>query len=261
MRQRDSSHEWKCQPGKFLTTELERYEILLGSFSLFVVSVLTGFISWYAANDGKYLTIYYRADEYGWIWFFLQIPIVFIYQACVLFDSTWKISSKYVQLLFNLFLWIFLLQDYLSYLIHRLYHYPFLYKHFHKLHHKFKQPTAFSVTAIHPLEMVTMQMALASPIILMPVHWSNCLYRYNCLSLGITHRTFSIAVLFYGILIYTYYHGIIDHSGIAFKAAFWQPWQPDAIFHDNHHQYFHVNYGFNMFIWDKVNNLNEFLCD
>lgn len=51
---------------------------------------------------------------------------------------------------------------------------------------------------------------------------------------------------------YTYYHGIIDHSGIAFKAQWWQPWQPDAIFHDNHHQYFHVNYGFNMSIWDRL---------
>ena len=53
-------------------------------------------------------------------------------------------------------------------------------------------------------------------------------------------------------MIYTYYHGIIDHSGITFKKAFWQPWQPDCIFHDNHHQYFHVNFGFNIELWDKV---------
>lgn len=61
-----------------------------------------------------------------------------------------------------------------------------------------------------------------------------------------------VPVPFYAVLLYTYYHGIIDHSGIAFKAQWWQPWQPDAIFHDNHHQYFHVNFGFNMSIWDKV---------
>ena len=54
------------------------------------------------------------------------------------------------------------------------------------------------------------------------------------------------------VLIYTYYHGIIDHSGINFKRKFWQPWQPDCIFHDNHHQYFHVNFGFNIEFWDKV---------
>lgn len=62
-------------------------------------------------------------------------------------------------------------------------------------------------------------------------------------------------VPFYAVMLYTYYHGIIDHSGIAFKAMWWQPWQPDAIFHDNHHQYTHVNFGFNMFVWDKVSEL------
>lgn len=62
----------------------------------------------------------------------------------------------------------------------------------------------------------------------------------------------SLAVPFYFVLMYTYYHAIIDHSGITFKAHWWQPWQPDAIFHDNHHQYSHVNYGFNIIYWDKV---------
>ena len=45
---------------------------------------------------------------------------------------------------------------------------------------------------------------------------------------------------------------MITHSGINFKAKWWQPWQPDAVFHDNHHQYFHVNFGFNCWLWDKV---------
>ena len=61
------------------------------------------------------------------------------------------------------------------------------------------------------------------------------------------------SVPFSFILMYTYYHGIIDHSGITFKRQWWQPWQPDCIFHDNHHQYFHVNFGFNIEYWDKVN--------
>ena len=61
-----------------------------------------------------------------------------------------------------------------------------------------------------------------------------------------------LSVPFSAILIYTYYHGILDHSGITFKRKWWQPWQPDAIFHDNHHQYFHVNFGFNIEFWDKV---------
>jgi lathosterol oxidase len=62
-----------------------------------------------------------------------------------------------------------------------------------------------------------------------------------------------ICIVNYVIIIsYVYYHGIIDHSGINFKRYWWQPWQPDCIFHDNHHQYFHVNFGFNIEFWDKL---------
>lgn len=200
MRQRDRSHEWKCQPDKWLSPELERHEILLGSASMLIVSVFTGLIGCYVYNGGTMQKIYYAPGEYGWWWFFLQVPCVFIYQ------------------------------DYITYVNHRLYHIPFLYRNFHKLHHKYKQPTAFSVTAIHPVEIVHMQMSLVVPIFVVPLHWA----------------------MFYAVGLYTYYHAILDHSGITFKAHWWQPWQPDAIFHDNHHQYTHVNFGFNIELWDHV---------
>lgn len=80
VRQRDKSHEWKCQPDKFLPAEMELKEILIGTMSLFIVSFFTGVIAWYAANDGKGLTVYFLPDDYGWLWFFLQIPIIFVYQ-------------------------------------------------------------------------------------------------------------------------------------------------------------------------------------
>ncbi|CAH1969162.1 unnamed protein product [Acanthoscelides obtectus] len=74
------------------------------------------------------------------------------------------------------------------------------------------------------------QSTLLAPLFFFPLHWA----------------------AFYTVAIYVYYHGIIDHSGVNFKAYWWQPWQPDAIFHDNHHQYFHVNFSFNIELWDKV---------
>ncbi|XP_069941840.1 uncharacterized protein [Cherax quadricarinatus] len=197
--QRDRSEEWKCQPHKFLSPELERHEILLGSFSLLLGSSVSALISCYLMNGGR-STIYYNVAEHGWFWYFVSWPFVFIWQ------------------------------DYLTYWHHRFYHLPLVYKYFHKLHHKYKHPTAFSVTAIHPVEFLHMQAVLASPMVLFPVHWS----------------------VFVTLMIYLYYHGIIDHSGINFKAQWWQPWQPDSIFHDNHHQYFHVNFGFNCALWDKI---------
>lgn len=57
---------------------------------------------------------------------------------------------------------------------------------------------------------------------------------------------------FYFVEIYTYAHGILNHSGVNIKSFWWQPWQPDTMFHDNHHQYFHVNFGFNIGLWDVI---------
>jgi len=196
---RDQAKEWKCQPYHWLPRDLEIHEMVVGAFSLALGSLLSSAIACWILNDG-YSKVYFDVAEHGYVWFVLQIPIVFIGQ------------------------------DYIIYWSHRIFHLPFLYKNFHKLHHTYKQPTAFSVTAIHPVEFVFNQCIYIAPMFLLPVHW----------------------VPFSFILMYTYYHGIIDHSGITFKRQWWQPWQPDCIFHDNHHQYFHVNFGFNIEYWDKL---------
>ena len=52
-------------------------------------------------------------------------------------------------------------------------------RHFHKLHHTYKQPTAFSVTAIHPVEFVNIQAVYASPMFFMPVHVGKSVRCYN----------------------------------------------------------------------------------
>ncbi|XP_066262947.1 uncharacterized protein [Euwallacea similis] len=199
VRQRHKPEEWKCQPQKWLSPELEKNEILWGATTLFLNASMSSILSCYIANGG-YSTVYYTFNEYGWLWFILQFPLVFI---C---------------------------QDYVTYWLHRFYHTPFFYKRFHKLHHRYKQPTVFSVTAIHPVESIHIQLCLATPLFLIPCHW----------------------LPFYLSAFYAYYHGIIDHSGVNFKSFWWQPWQPDAIFHDNHHQYFHVNFAFNIIYWDKL---------
>lgn len=197
--QRHKAKEWKCQPDHWLSTELELHEIAVGFFSLNIGSLISSLLACWVFNGG-WSMIYLDWKEYGLLWFFLQWPLIFAWQ------------------------------DYLTYWAHRIYHMPFLYKSFHKLHHTYKHPTAFSVTAIHPVEMTSIQMIYISPMFLFPIHF----------------------VPFSAILIYTYYHGIIDHSGINFKRHWWQPWQPDCIFHDNHHQYFHVNFGFNIEWWDML---------
>lgn len=189
--------------------------------------MISGLIASYTYNGGTYQRVYYEPLQYGWAWLFLQVPVVFIYQ------------------------------DYAMYWMHRMYHIPFMYKHFHKMHHKYKQPTAFSVTALHPVEIIHMQLVMAMPLFVIPVHWGEFSWWWVLCYLFFlksyyTLLLFGFPVMFYAVGMYVFYHSILDHSGIAFKAHWWQPWQPDAIFHDNHHQYTHVNFSFNMSIWDKV---------
>ena len=43
-------------------------------------------------------------------------------------------------------------------------------QHFHKLHHTYKQPTAFSVTAIHPVEFLNIQAIYIAPMFLMKIY-------------------------------------------------------------------------------------------
>ena len=43
-------------------------------------------------------------------------------------------------------------------------------QHFHKLHHTYKQPTAFSVTAIHQVEFLNIQAIYIAPMFLCPLY-------------------------------------------------------------------------------------------
>ena len=43
-------------------------------------------------------------------------------------------------------------------------------------------------------------------------------------------------------------HGQVDHSGIDFEGDL--PWQPSVQFHDDHHRFFHVNFGQSFIVWD-----------
>jgi hypothetical protein len=48
-----------------------------------------------------------------------------------------------------------------------------------------------------------------------------------------------ISAVYIPMLLYVYYYGMMDHSGIKMDALW--PWQPPSIFHDNHHKYLFFN--------------------
>ncbi|XP_050549078.1 uncharacterized protein LOC126910496 [Daktulosphaira vitifoliae] len=199
VRRQSQTVEWKCQPNKWLTWQLYLDQIKWGVVGLACTNIVSAL---FATNFtcGGYSTLYLEFNSYSWIWWILQWPIIFLYQ------------------------------DYTTYWIHRMYHSRFLFVNFHYLHHRYYQPTSWSVTALHPVEILTLQASSMLPVFVIPVHW----------------LSFSLIIL------YNYYHGIIQHSGINLKPFWWQPWQPDVMFHDLHHKYVNVNFGFNCYIWDQI---------
>ena len=63
-------------------------------------------------------------------------------------------------------------------------------------------------------------------------------------------RAFGKARLPVFLLIYVLLYNIKDHSGIVLTSRL--PWQGSSRFHDDHHVYFHCNYGQNLPIFDKL---------
>ncbi len=122
----------------------------------------------------------------------------------------------------------FLLTDAGLYWAHRTFHRPFLFRHIHRWHHRYTAPTAFTAMAMHPLELATYQSVMLLPLFVLPMHVGGLIF----------------------VLVYQNYVAMVDHSGIDLHS--WIPWQPPTRFHDDHHVHFHVNYGQNMGLWDRI---------
>merc|ERR1712137_949831 len=138
-----------------------------------------------------------------------------------------SVSNHGILYLFASAVVLFLYTEAIAYYVHRTFHCRFLYKNIHKWHHRYKAPTAFAALAIHPIEYFCYQAFLLLPIFVVPLHF-----------------------LVYGVtLMYLYYFGMVDHSGIKFES--WFPWQPTGMYHDDHHKYFHCNFGQNTIWFDR----------
>jgi lathosterol oxidase len=123
---------------------------------------------------------------------------------------------------------IFLVTDLAAYGAHRLLHRKALFLAIHKWHHKYNAPVPFTVTAMHPAEFLFYQTIFLAPPFLVPMP----------------------AIAYYGLLVYIFYFNTVDHSGIVHRS--WLPWQGPSKFHDDHHKFFHCNFGQSMMLWDRL---------
>jgi lathosterol oxidase len=112
------------------------------------------------------------------------------------------------------------------YYSHRFMHRRFWFRHVHRWHHRYTAPVMFTTTAMHPLEFLFFQFFLLLPAILIPVHW----------------------LVYVVVILYTYLIGMIDHCGIETRWPL--PLHSGNRFHDDHHVYFHCNYGHHTQVFD-----------
>ena len=195
---RDKPETWKCQPKRFLTPKLHRTAMLAGTGNLILSSVITGILIYGMIMGLVKTAIYTDVAAYGW---------------------SYTIGMTIV---------LFVVIDYSAYWVHRTLHIKFLYKHAHRFHHRFVAPSPYVATAVHPVEMLTLQAASFLPLFFIPFH---------AVSVG-------------GVLLYALIFNIIDHSGVRLVSAL--PWQGPTAYHDDHHVHFHVNFGQHLMIWDRI---------
>jgi len=158
------------------------------------------------------------------------LPIATILAAPLLKASFPNISSYENGLFWIVFRIVvcFVIDDICFYIYHRLFHnIEWLYVRFHRQHHQFVSPFAWSSHAIHPVEMMCQSVgAMLGPMLFAHVWGGMTLSQY------------------WTWIVVRQLQGVLDHTG------FDLPLDPLRIipgvggtkFHDDHHRYFNCNY-------------------
>ncbi len=130
-----------------------------------------------------------------------------------------------------------LLHDAYFYWTHRLMHWKVIFKHVHKLHHEFTNPTPFTSYAFHPLEGLV-QIGILFVIVF-----------------TIPHHSSAVSIFFgYALII-----NLNGHTGYEFSPRWYMKhralkWINTSLHHNLHHQNVKSNYGFYFNFWDTIMN-------
>lgn len=130
---------------------------------------------------------------------------------------------------------MFFLHDAYFYWIHRLMHWPFLYRRTHRVHHLSTNPSPWTAYAFHPLEAVLEVLIVPLIALTIPTH-SYMIFSF---------MLFQIAYNVYGHLGYELYPKGFDQTILG-------RWINTSVAHNLHHHKFHGNYGLYTLIWDRL---------
>ena len=188
---------WKIQADRWLLPGQQRQAALMSTGNLVLGGLVTGSLI-YAITQGMPTLIYTDLDAYPVWWTVLSAPLLFV------------------------------LNDAGAYYVHRALHHRPLFRRIHRHHHKFIATTPYVTIAVHPLELLALQLSSFLPLFILPFH----------------------AGVIGAVLIYILVFNIVDHSGVRLTSAI--PWQGPSMYHDDHHTQFHCNFGQHLTLWDRL---------
>lgn len=196
IRRRKDPEAWKLQPKRFCSPKLHRWAIGVAAANMMVGGLLSGTFAYYLFQGGR-AALYLQIDDYGWAYTLVSTLIGFI------------------------------LIDGAAYYTHRLFHNKWLFRKFHRWHHRCIAPTPFTTVTLHPVEFLAFQLSAFLPALLFPM-WAGS---------------------FIAILIYILVFNVMDHSGVIHRHML--PWHATSHYHNDHHIHFHCNYGQILVFFDR----------
>ncbi|KAL7411095.1 hypothetical protein BDY24DRAFT_397705 [Mrakia frigida] len=135
----------------------------------------------------------------------------------------------------------FVFEDTFHYFAHRWLHTPMMYKHIHKLHHKFSAPFGLAAEYAHPVEVLILGTGtIGGPLL------------FAILSQTIWPQVSLHIVTVYIWIIFRLFQAVEAHSGYDFPwgTRHWLPFWSGAEHHDFHHMAFVNNFSTSFRWWD-----------
>jgi len=174
-----------------------------------------------------------------WSHFTIQLPIIWAFHptAEALGMKTYQVPFPDIWTVATQVFLFFCFEDFFHFCAHQALHYGPLYKHIHKIHHKYSAPFGLAAEYAHPAEVFI----LGAGTILGPLIY--CFFTQN-LHL-VTVYTWIVLRLF---------QAIDSHSGYDFPWSLHNiiPFWSGAEHHDFHHMAFTNNYSTSFRWWDRI---------
>ncbi len=130
---------------------------------------------------------------------------------------------------------IFFIHDFYFYWAHRFMHLKQVFKHVHRVHHLSTNPSPWTAYAFHPLEAVIEGLSITILAFTVPTH--------------------PVIIVFF--MIFQIVYNVYGHLGYelfpkGFHKNGFGKWINTSVAHNQHHQWYHGNYGLYTLIWDRL---------